>query len=104
MTVTEKRIELHNILCDILGSSNVYFQPPESIKMKYPAIVYGVNYVDNKHADNSVYKQEREYSVTVIDRDPDCEISVAISRLPRCRYERSYAADNLNHFVYTLYF
>ena len=104
MTVTEKRIELHNVLCDILGSSNVYFQPPESIKMKYPAIVYHLNYVDNKHADNGVYKQEREYIITVVDRDPDSEISVKVSRLPRCRYDRSYSVDNLNHFVYTLFY
>ena len=34
------RYELHEFLCEILGSRNVYFQPPESVKMKYPAIVY----------------------------------------------------------------
>ena len=27
------RLELDQILRDILGSANVYFQPPESVKM-----------------------------------------------------------------------
>ena len=30
------RYELHEFLCEILGSRNVYFQPPESVKMKDP--------------------------------------------------------------------
>jgi len=33
-----RRIQLHEILCDVLGTRNVYFQPPESVDMNYPAI------------------------------------------------------------------
>jgi hypothetical protein len=104
MTVTEKRVELHRILCDILGTENVYFQPPESIKMKYPAIVYKLSNVSNDSANNKTYRQERSYDLTVIDKDPDSEISVLVSRLPRCRYDRSFSVDNLNHFIYTIYY
>lgn len=104
MTVTEKRVELDGILRNILGSDHTYFQPPESIRMKYPAIVYSLDDVNNKSADNITYKQERAYRLTVIDRDPDSEISVLVSRLPRCRYERHYVTDNLNHFVYIIYY
>ena len=31
----DRRLKLHEELCDILGSRNVYFQPPETVKMKY---------------------------------------------------------------------
>lgn len=104
MTVMEKRLELHEMLCEILGSRNVYYQPPESVKMKYPAIVYERSEIRNDSADNSVYKQAISYQIVVIDRDPDSEIPIKISQLPRCRYERQYKADNLNHDVLELYY
>lgn len=34
------RLDLQTFLEELLESKNVYFQPPESVKMKYPAIVY----------------------------------------------------------------
>lgn len=99
-----RREELHEILCEALGSRNVYFQPPESIKMKYPAIVYSRDDIDNSFANNSVYMQSLAYSVTVIDSDPDSEIVAKVSRLPRCQYDRHYKADNLNHDMFTIYY
>ena len=34
------RIELQSKLEELLGSRQVYYQPPETVKMEYPAIVY----------------------------------------------------------------
>lgn len=99
-----RREELHEILCEVLGSRNVYFQPPESIKMKYPAIVYSRDDIGNSFANDSVYMQSFAYSVTVIDSDPDSEIVAKVSRLPRCQYDRHYKADNLNHDMFTIYY
>lgn len=98
------RFELHEVLCDILGTRNVYFQPPESVKMKYPAIVYSRNDISNNYADNQVYMQSLEYQVIVIDKDPDSEIVTKVSMLPKCTFDRHYTADNLNHDSFTLYF
>lgn len=98
------RIKLHELLCEALGSRQVYFQPPESVKMKYPAIVYSRNRIDNEHADDGVYIQSPSYSVTVIDKNPDSEIVENISLLPRCRFDRHYISDNLNHDVFTVYY
>lgn len=97
------RLALHEILCEALGSRNVYFQPPESVKLKYPAIVYNRNRIENTSADNIVYKQSVSYSITVIDRDPDSEIVERISMIPRIMYDRGYVADNLNHDVFRLF-
>ena len=36
------RQELQTKLEDILGGRHVYFQPPESTKMEYPAIVFSM--------------------------------------------------------------
>lgn len=98
------RLELQTILEELLGSRNVYFQPPESIKMKYPAIVYSKSDIANDSADNLIYKQSHFYQLIVIDEDPDSEIVEKISKLPKCRFNRHYTADNLNHDTFTLYF
>lgn len=98
------RADLHEVLCEILGSNSVYFQPPESVKMTYPAIRYKRKKIDNEHADNKVYVQFRSYEITVIDYDPESEIVDRISLLPQCSHDRHYETSNLNHDVFTLYF
>lgn len=102
--MTNDRLALHELLCTLIGSRNVYFQPPESVKMKYPAIVYSRNRIANTSADNIVYKRDVSYTITVIDRDPDSEIVERVSRIPLISYDRSYTADNLNHDVFKLYY
>lgn len=99
-----RRLELQSLLEEILGSRNVYYQPPASIKMKYPAIVYSRYDIENFHADNTVYAQKVAYSVIVIDKNPDSEYVNKISMLPLCSYDRHYVSDNLNHDAFTLYF
>lgn len=99
----QARLELHELLCTALGSRHVYYQPPESVKMEYPAIVYSRNSIENTFAENSVYKQDHQYQIIVIDKDPDSEIVTAISKLPMCQFVRHYEANNLNHDVFTIY-
>ena len=66
-----KRLKLHGELVDLLGTRNVYFQPPESIKIRYPAIVYSRERIDEKFADNGTYNKTIGYKIVVIDEDPD---------------------------------
>lgn len=98
------RIDLQNILETILGSRNVYFQPPESIKINYPAIIYGLDNIDNTFADDGVYLSHKRYLVTLIDKNPDSTIVDKIAGLPACRFNRHYKSENLNHYVFSLYF
>ena len=99
-----RRLKLHEVLCEVLGSKSVYYNPPESVKMNYPAIVYSRKTIDNLYADSSVYGQSCAYEITVIDGDPDSEIVGKVSRLPTCRFDRHFVSDNLNHDTFTLYF
>lgn len=99
-----QRMDLHKILCDLLGSDNVYYQPPPSIKMKYPCIVYSLSYINSMYADNSNYVDSKRYDITLIDRDPDSEYIDKLKDLPMCSFDRSYAVDGLHHTVYRLYF
>ena len=96
------RLDLHNLLVEKLGSKNVYFQPPASLRMSYPAIVYYRSKIENDYADNVIYRQTYSYSITVIDANPDSEIVSKVSLIPRIRHDRTYASDNLNHDVFTL--
>lgn len=99
-----RRLELHEILCEILGSRNAYFQPPESIKMNYPAIVYSLDDIENLFADDGVYLSKKRYQVIVIDKDPDSTLIDKVAALPTSQYNRHYTQDNLNHDVFTLYY
>lgn len=99
------RLELHEELCDILGSRNAYFQPPASIKLNYPCVVYSISSVNKQNANDKMYKSMNEYKVVVIDSDPDSEIpNKIIAHFPMCRFDRPYTSDNLNHSVLSLYY
>ena len=98
------RLDLHAILVSILGSNNVYFQPPPTITMNYPCIIYKRDRDRVSHANNKQYSRRKRYQVTVIDENPDSNIPDLVSELPLCSYERFYTADNLNHDVYNIFF
>ena len=99
-----QRLELHALLVTLLGSENVYFQPPPDLQMVYPCIVYERDYVLTEHPDDGPYKHRKRYQVTVIDRDPDSSIPDKILGLPLCTYDRFFTADKLNHDTYKLFF
>lgn len=102
MAAKDRRLELDAKFKEL--TPNVYFQPPASVKMHYPAIRYSLSGIDKTPADNLPYLLERGYQVMVIDSDPDSLIAEEISHWPKCRFNRSYEADNLNHFVFIIYY
>ena len=99
-----RRLKFSQILKERLGSDNVYFQPPASKKIDYPAIIYKRQDFDTKIADDELYGAVTCYMVTVIDPDPDSEIPGKILELPMCRFSRHYTANNLNHDVFSVYY
>lgn len=99
------RLQLHEDLWAILGTKNVYFNPPASVRMSYPCIRYKLGGMDTKHAANKIYKKTKKYEITVIDHDPDSEIyNKLLEHFEMISFDRSYVADNLYHFVLTLYY
>lgn len=97
------RMDLQKVLRDILGSSNVYYQPPESMKIEYPAIVYFLDNVDFIFADDVKYKRTDRYAIQLITRDPEPSFINDILELDYCNFERSYVTDNLNHFIFEIF-
>ena len=98
------RLDLQSLLEELLGSRNVYYTPPESIKMQYPAIRYSKKKIESVHADDSKYLMRDCYELTVISRTPDHPVIKQLLALPYCGYDRPYVADNLYHDVLTIYY
>lgn len=98
------RLELQNKLEELLGAKHAYYQPPESKKLEYPAIVYSMDDIPIEYASNSAYTKRRRYTITVIDRRPDNPVIDKLLELPYCSYDRRYISDNLNHDSLTLYY
>ena len=104
------RLELHEILCELVnitepdGDRHVYFNPPASVKMKYPAIRYKRKKIDKLFANDLVYKLKNCYELVVIDPNPDSDLVEKVLMLPYCEHDRPYIAENLNHDVFTLFY
>lgn len=78
----DRRLQLHEVLAAIPGVMKAYFQPPPSLSMTYPCIVYVRDSASTQHANNLPYRHMKRYQVTVIDRDPDSEIPEEVAKLP----------------------
>lgn len=97
------RTELHKQLVDLLGRPNVYYQPPETIKLSYPCIIYSYDGDDAIYADDQYYKITKKYTVTVITSDADSDLQDRIKRhFKYCKFNRKFISDNLYHFVLQL--
>ena len=102
--MARSRVELQALLEQTLGSRNVYFQPPESIKMSYPCIIYDLSRNNNRHANNKTYIRWKEYKVMLITKDPDSPLVDKLDDLEYFRFDRVFTADNLYHYVYNVNF
>lgn len=98
------RLSLQAKLESTLGSRNVYFQPPENLKISYPCIVYELARDKAKYADDGLYFLRKSYTVTVIDKNPDSVYPALIRAYPYCSFDRSFVSDGLNHFVFTIFY
>lgn len=98
------RLEFHTLLENVLGSKNVYFQPPTGVMLKYPCITYSRKSGNSRFANNSLYSYKQCYNLIVIDKNPDSTILDKVVKLPMCMFDRHYPADNLNHDTYTIYY
>ena len=96
------RLELHTLLTGLVV--NAYFQPPPTVSMTYPCIVYQLDDIDTNFANNAPYKLQKGYKLTVIDPDPETAVPDQIAKLPGVSFDRFYTADNLNHYAFRMYF
>ena len=98
--------ELQEVLQGILGNDGkAYFQPPESLKLKYPCIVFERNDAFIVRADNNPYVVTKRYVVTLITKTADNDKYLdKLIELPMCSFNRQFISDNLVHEVFNIYF
>lgn len=100
----ERRIKLNTIFKDLLGSNNVYFQPPPNVDLEYPCIIYERDNASAKKADNITYNYMQRYKVTYIDEDPDSDMIEKLDNLPFSSFNRHFSTSGLNHDVFQIYY
>lgn len=98
------RLSLHSKFVSLLGSEHVYFQPPESLRLVYPCILYVRDKIVTKKANNETYKYQTRYQVTFISKDPDSEIVDKLARFPHSAHSRFFVSEGLNHDVFDIYY
>ena len=104
------RLELHEEFSEILDSKleqdkRAYFNPPESVRMKYPCIRYSKGEPNLKRANDAIYRNINKYEGVIIDPNPDTELPTKLlNRFRMCSLGKSYIADNLVHTPFTLYY
>lgn len=97
--------ELRLLQIEVLGYQHTYFEPPESVRLTYDAVVYNRTGYDVKRADDRGYTVRDQYQVLVISRDAETELPKAIlEHFPYCSPGRPTVTDNLYHFPITIYF
>lgn len=104
MAAMDRRLELDAILREFLGNNNTYFEPPTSIKMKYPCVRYSRSHIDTRYADNKPYLKNKRYELILIYEDPDSDLPDKLSDHLTVVHDRHYVADNLHHDVFSTYF
>lgn len=100
----KRRLYLQSLLKEIPEVQEVYFQPPEDVKLKFPCIIYKWDRTKDLRADDTLYNSRRGYSITIVDQNPDSAIPIIFQKnFPLASFDRSYVSNNMNHWVYNLY-
>lgn len=102
--MARSRLNLQAELERILGSEHVYYQPPENIKLRFPAIVYNRDRSWDVWADNKKYLLYKGYMITAIGLNPDSMVLDQIELMDMCTYVRHFIVDGLNHDVFLIYY
>lgn len=98
------RLNLQSKLENLLGSRNVYYQPPENLKMEYPCIRYSKSDIQSFYANNKKYIYNDVYDLVIISKKPDDPVIRKILELPYTEFDRHYVSDNLNHDIIRIFY
>lgn len=95
---------LQRILESVLGSTEVYFQPPSDRTRKYPCIEYALSDVYQTYANNLSYMAIPRYTITYFSKIPDMTIPNKILGLPTASFLGFHKEQYFNVYTFTLYF
>ena len=99
-----ERVELHNLLENLLAGVTIYFQPPTNVTLVYPCLLYRRLPSRITRAGNNTYGVTRKYKLTLIDDNPDTIFLDVVLTIPNIVHETYFTKGNLNHDVFVLHF
>ena len=99
------RLQLQGKLESLLGSENVYFQPPETIKLRYPCIVYSLDPTYTRHADNRNYIITNRYHIKHIYKSLSKSLKDQfLTEFMMISHDNRMIADGMYNDDFTLYY
>ena len=97
------RIEIQEMLEDVLGCDRVYFQAPPNTGMKYPCIVYKFVRPEIDHADNKPYIVTGRWDIHHMYKNPKNDLKEKfIFEVPFCSWDRRIVTDGVYNDYYIL--
>lgn len=96
--------KLRQILQDNGLDVNIYFEPPRSISVKTPNILYKLDRSKPIYGDNKAYVDIAEYTVIFRTKEPCCIIHNDLLKLGQSSFVSKYTKDGLNHYQYKIYY
>lgn len=101
----DRRQKLHEELKRVTGIKNVYFQPPESIKLKYPCVIYSKQPFRTVRANNTAWINNRPYRVVIVCSDGDNKFAeMLLNGFKYCSYDSRYISNNMYHDSLTIFY
>lgn len=101
----DNRLLLRDILRDTMTNAgeepHLYYQPPESIKLEYPCIIYQLGSINSTYANDMPYTHGVSFEATYITRNPASPVVTELAKIPQSKFDRYFVSDNLHHYVYT---
>lgn len=95
------RSKLEGIMEECGEEPHLYFQPPESVRLAYPCMVYHLRTLTSRSADNRPYVKYISFDITYITRSPASKVPARMLEEPLFSFDRYYTAENLHHYSYT---
>lgn len=91
-------------LRELEAGSHSYFQPPSSVRIKYPCFIYERDVGRTIRADNSRYGYAEGYSVLYITTNPNSSVPLNLmTAFPYSSDGKPYVKDGLYHYPFTIY-
>lgn len=101
----DNRLKLQAKLEALLGNDHVYYQPPSNVHLEYPCFIYSKSTPELQHANNKLYFYMDSFNVIYIDVNPDNTMVEDFCReFQYVNPGASYVTDNLNHYVFDIYY
>lgn len=99
------RLQLQDELEGLLGSKYVYFQPPASVKLKYPCIIFELDPTYIRRADNKAFILFNRYHVKHLFKSLENEKKDAfLNHFQMMTHDNRMTADGLYNDDFTLYY